>query len=188
MIQWPKLLPLLILLGLLVLPIMPATIVHRVFSMFNSADSSVNSRIPVYQAMLALIRDHPLLGVGLGSDAVRTAIADGGYYHSTTLFVHGHNLYLQIWAETGVFGLIAFLGTMFTAARDGMRVIVGRKAQPLLRSLAAAGIAGLAGTLVFSLADYPWSYPRVMTIFWIVFALLLTTVRLAKRQAAGEAI
>ncbi len=185
-IQWPKLLPLLIVLGLLCVPALPDAVVHRIFTMGNTTDSSVNSRIPVYKAMLGLIRDYPLTGVGLGSDAVREAVSRGGDYHSTTLFVHGHNIYLQIWAETGIFGLIAFLGTMFTAARDGMRVIVGKKAHPMLRSLTAAGIAGLAGTLVFSLADYPWSYPRVMTIFWVVFALLLTAIHLAKCQAKGE--
>ncbi|MBR2666903.1 MAG: O-antigen ligase family protein [Oscillospiraceae bacterium] len=187
-IQWPKLTPLLILLCLLALPAMPDTILHRVFSMLNSTDSSVNSRIPVYKAMLGLIREHPITGVGLGSDAVRSAIASSGHYHSTTLFVHGHDIYLQIWAETGIFGLITFLGAMFTAIRDGMRVIVCRKAQPMLRSLTAAGVSGLAGTLVFSIADYPWSYPRVMTIFWLMFAMLLTAIRLAKREADGEEV
>ena len=33
------------------------------------------------------------------------------------------------------------------------------------------------------LADYLWNYPRVMVIFWFLFAILLSGVKLARRYA-----
>ena len=37
----------------------------------------------------------------------------------------------------------------------------------------------MAGTLLTGMVDYIWAYPRVMCIFWFVFALGLAAVRLS---------
>lgn len=43
--------------------------------------------------------------------------------------------------------------------------------------------AGLAGSLVCGLADYLFTYPRVMLIFWFSVSILLAGVQLSKRAA-----
>ena len=40
-----------------------------------------------------------------------------------------------------------------------------------------------AGVLLDCMADYLWNYPRVMVIFWFVFAILLSGIKLARRAA-----
>jgi O-antigen ligase len=155
---------------------------HRLLSVFNSSDTSISSRVPVYNATFGLIGDYPVTGVGLGNQLLKQMIDKGGYYHNATPFIHAHDIYLQIWAEMGIFGLLAFLGSMLTALHRGMCAVVGKNGPPVLRGLAAAGISGLAGILLFGLVDYPWSYPRVMTVFWMLFALTVTAARLAGRK------
>ena len=46
------------------------------------------------------------------------------------------------------------------------------------RTLTCAAAAALCGSMVCGLADYLWNYPRVMCIFWFVFAVALCGVRL----------
>ena len=41
-----------------------------------------------------------------------------------------------------------------------------------------AAAAALCGAMVCGLADYLWNYPRVMCIFWFVFAAALSGVKL----------
>ena len=37
--------------------------------------------------------------------------------------------------------------------------------------------------MVAGLADYLWNYPRVMSIFWFVFALAIAGVKVCRREA-----
>ena len=46
-----------------------------------------------------------------------------------------------------------------------------------------AACAALCGALVCGLADYLWNYPRVMCIFWFVFAVALGGVKLCEETA-----
>ena len=46
-------------------------------------------------------------------------------------------------------------------------------------STALAVVCGM----VAGLADYLWNYPRVMSIFWFVFALAIAGVKVCRREA-----
>jgi O-antigen ligase len=73
----------------------------------SSSNYSVIERLAHWQAAQNMIVAHPFFGVGFGNygaayDQYRTAnwpIALG----------HAHNYYLNIWAETGIIGLLAYL-------------------------------------------------------------------------------
>ena len=61
-----------------------------------------------------------------------------------------------------------------------------RGAEAALRHMRALGhIASAAGCggMVAGLADYLWQYPRVMSIFWFVFAVSLAGVKVCSREA-----
>ena len=184
----PALLPLFVIAGLLILPLLPESIYNRILSSFNTSDTSISSRKPVYEATAKLIQDKPLWGYGLGSDAIKEAIEDSRRYRGLSPFIHAHNIYLQIWAEMGVFGLASFIAAMFCGFKNGARAIHRKLGSGPLRCLIAALIAGVSGVLVCGIVDYPWSYPRIMLLFWIVFGLLLCGIRLANApQKDGDA-
>ena len=46
----------------------------------------------------------------------------------------------------------------------------------------AACCGSVAGSLLTGMVDYIWAYPRVMCIFWFVFALGLASVKLAGEE------
>lgn len=181
----PRWIPLIIALCFLALPFLPDSILNRLLSIFNMADSSTYTRGYIYSAMLHIIGQNWLFGVGLGASALKFAIEISGVYHASAVFVHAHNIYLQIWAESGIFALIAFLLALFFSMRAGVR---GAKSNspPLLRGIMAGCVSGLAGSLVFGLTDYAWSYPRVMVMFWFIFAVLLAAVKLSRQVNTKE--
>ena len=58
------------------------------------------------------------------------------------------------------------------------------------RSISAAACAAgsaLCGAMVCGLADYLWNYPRVMCIFWFVFAIALAGTKLCCSKSADFA-
>jgi putative inorganic carbon (hco3(-)) transporter len=73
----------------------------------NSSNYSVIERLAHWQAAQNMIVDHPWFGVGFGNYGA-------AYDHYRTVnwpiaLGHAHNYYLNIWAETGIIGLLAYL-------------------------------------------------------------------------------
>ena len=177
----PKLIPAFAVLCVVMVPFLPDTIWHRVLTIFNPADTSTASRIPLYQAALEVIRTSPVSGAGLGTAAVQDYISDFNLYHAEAPFVHAHNFYLQVWIEAGLLGFLGFVGSMLWNIKKAART-VRHCAPSAARTITCAGAAALCGAMVCGLADYLWNYPRVMCIFWFVFALTIA----GSRSAAGR--
>ncbi len=180
-----KLLPLFALVALAAVPILPDTVWNRILTIFNPADTSTSSRFPLYAAALELIQTRPQ-GVGLGSEAVRAAVSDMNLYHGKAPFVHCHNVYLQVWAETGLFGLLALLGSAGWMLKRAARAALGKLGNYETRMVVIGATSAIVGIMVCGFADFIWHYPRVMLVFWFVFALALSGIRLSRLEARGE--
>ena len=177
-----RLIPAFLILGLCAIPFLPDTIFNRILTIFNLEDSSTSSRFPLYAAALEMIQARPVRGAGLGTDAVRLAIKDMNLYHGSSPFVHAHNLYLQIWLETGLIGIVSYLAAMLSGLKSAAKACKFHCPREV-RLITIGAAAAVAGILVNCLADYLWNYPRVMVIFWFLFAILLSGVKLARRYA-----
>ena len=178
----PKLLPLFFALCLLAVPFLPGSIWNRILTIFDASDSSTNSRFPLFKAGLEVITRRPLSGAGLGTAAVQRYVKLLNFYHARTPFVHSHNTYIQVWAELGILGFVGFTGSALWGVKRAARA-VRHCADGAARTLTAAACASLCGSLVCGLADYLWNYPRVMCIFWFVFALALGGAKLCMENA-----
>lgn len=178
----PKLLPVFFILCCAAVPFLPSSIWNRILTIGNTSDSSTASRFPLYQAALRLIQDRPLSGVGLGTAAVQRYVKLHNLYHDPAPFVHSHNTYLQVWTEMGVLGFAGFVGSALWGVKRAARA-VRRCADGAARTITAAACAALCGALVCGLADYLWNYPRVMCIFWFVFAVALGGAKLCMESA-----
>lgn len=183
-----KLIPLFVIAAIAAVPLLPDSIFNRILTITDASDSSTASRFPLYEAALSILKTRPIRGVGLGSDVVRTAISDKNMYFGTSPFVHAHNLYLQVWLEMGILGLLAFIGAMVAGVKGVAKAIRMPNCPTDVKVIAIAGASALVGTLVAGVADYPWNYPRVMLIFWFVFGIMLASIKLAHRASKGEDI
>lgn len=178
-----KLLPALLLAGFALLPLLPDTVFNRILTIFNPNDTSTSSRFPLYEAALRLITRRPVVGAGLGTDAVRLAVKELNLYYGTSPFVHAHSVYLQTWLETGLLGIAAFVASMGWAVKRAARAAAMKTCPLPVRMITIGGASALVGILVCGIADYVWNYPRVMLIFWFLFAVTLSGIKLAKRHA-----
>ena len=181
----PKLIPLFIVLCILCVPLLPDTIWNRILTITNPADTSTASRIPLYQAAVEVIQKSPISGAGLGTATTQAYISDFNLYHGEAPFVHAHNFYLQVWIEMGLLGIIGFVGSMLWNIKNAARV--ARHCGPsAARTITCAACAALCGAMVCGLADYLWNYPRVMCIFWFVFALAIAGVKVCRAENNRE--
>ncbi|MBU4142697.1 O-antigen ligase family protein, partial [Patescibacteria group bacterium] len=91
-------------------------VLARLASSFNLAEGSNLGRLAVWQDSWEIIKKNSIVGVGLGN--YPAAIDFSGAYRSA---ITSHNLYLDIWAETGLLGLLAWLALIFTAVKEAYK-------------------------------------------------------------------
>lgn len=184
MLLRPKLFPVFFVAGCAALAAMPASIINRILSSFTG-DSSMSYRGTIYSAAKALIAQEPF-GVGLGSDVVAETIDSRRLFKTTAGFIHSHNIYLQISAEMGVFAAGSFVLCMLSKLRQGVLSVWRAPENGALKAIAAASTGGLLGAMLFAMADYPWSYPRIMLVFWAVFGILAAAVKLLSQRGKAD--
>lgn len=177
----PSLIPLLGVAGLLIVPFLPDFVVRRLSTITNPQDSSWETRLNILKTMEPVVKDFWYTGIGLGSDAVKRIVRNYPIY-TTTLPPHSHNLYLQIWLETGLVGILSFIGFILHVIKKSVVTLFSKDIDPALGYYIRAGISGLAGILVIACIEYVWFYPRVMLIFWTLISLLISSVHLACRS------
>ena len=183
MFLWkPRYFPLFVAAGICCIPLLPATIWNRILTITNTSDSSTASRVTLYEAAIGVVRTSPITGAGLGTTTVQQFIADHNLYHADAPYVHAHNIYLELWVEAGALGFVSFFAAMLWNIKNAARQ-VRHCADSAARSITAAACCALCGGMVAGLADYLWNYPRVMSIFWFVFALDIAGVKVCRREA-----
>ena len=181
----PRLLPVFAVLALLCVPFLPSSILDRILSIFNFADSSTSSRFALYEAAIRAIGESPLTGIGLGTAAPQKYIAEHALYAGNHAYVHAHNIYLEIWLETGLIGVVSFIGAVVWNIRNAV-LKVRRCCGSAIRLITIGAASALCGIMVAGLADYPWNYPRVMSVFWFVFALSVIGAKMCGMENTEE--
>lgn len=111
-------------LGLLILVgslfILNPGIVERFSLNLYNMDTSSQMRLAFFNSTMHMIKDHPLLGIGWGQFYAVYPMYDYYMQGEIIRIVHAHNMYLNIWAEVGIFGLLGYLYTFFKTIVEGL--------------------------------------------------------------------
>lgn len=93
----------------------------RLLSVFTRIDTSSEMRLAFWESTVAMILDHPFLGIGWGMYFMVYPDYDFYLQGAPVQIVHAHNMYLNYAAEIGIPGALAFLwfffGTLVLALR-----------------------------------------------------------------------
>ena len=143
--------------------------VARFESTFNiSTDGSNLGRIYVWEADKQMIMDHPVTGVGPGLWQ-KTYREHYKLKQETQDLGHSHNNLLQIASESGILGLIGFLGfSFFIFCKSLIHYVKSRNPYDL--SIMFGFISYL---FLFGSIDYTWGNSSGIRIFWIVMGIMI---------------
>ena len=159
--------------------------VTDILSESEEVDNAVLGRATSNLASLNAFVDHPVLGVGPGSYATnysREYANELGLRHFDTNR-RAHNLYFEIAADTGTFGLLFFLGILGVTLLQLWRL---RKAllqrHPDHAEIATALFLALVG-YAFTGVFLHLAYARY---FWFLIAIANAAIWLLQRELDGE--
>ena len=143
--------------------------IARFESTFNiSTDGSNLGRIYVWESDKHMIIDHPVTGVGPGLWQ-KTYREHYKLKQETQDLGHSHNNMLQIASESGILGLIGFLGfSIFVICKSLKNYIKTRNPYDL--SIMVGFISYL---FLFGSIDYTWGNSSGIRMFWIVMGIMI---------------
>jgi putative inorganic carbon (HCO3(-)) transporter len=135
-------------------------------------------RLKLYQNGLYLIRDYPLTGIGLGTF--------GLIYSRYILLVpylflsYSHNLFLSIWLNQGLLGLVSFIWMMLAF----FLLVLHRARRGSSSPLLWGAVLGLTAMLLHGLTDAPQyaESPWIMPVFFAYFGLSVAMLKPAEEN------
>jgi O-antigen ligase len=136
------------------------------FTSVRMKDELVGGRLAINKDALRMWKDHPMIGFGLGNFANAYPRYRSFY---TDFFVNEmHDDYLQVLVETGILGFAACMWFVVTLWVRGIASLRRGWEEGTGSSLRFATLAGCAGILVHSVADFNLHIPANAAIFYVL--------------------
>ena len=140
------------------------------FFIRDSASTDVTSgRLEIYEGMLRLFSQSPFTGTGYRSVEALSPDASG---------LAGHNIYLTILTETGLFGALFFVGLVFVVL-DASKA--GKISRPLLVVVVTIATVELTESSI-----YGWGGPTALSAWLLILGFAASGRFLSEEEPAVE--
>ena len=143
----------------------------------------LNQRLSYWSGALGLLGDFPFSGSGLG---MRTFAEVFAWYHGLPdpyAVSHTHNIYLQAYAEQGVFGLVGLMALLVGGVGLGFRA--ARQAAGPTRWAVGGAAGALLASAIYGLTDQVVSTNLSLGLVFGLLALVAAADRLAVKEFAA---
>lgn len=142
-------------------------------------DESFQYRMHVWKDSLAIVKDFPGFGTGLG--AFSHVYARYQKFPSDLLFTHAENDYFQLWVETGVVGMV-IVGWGILAYGRGTLTAWRRQRSRWPLAIGLGGISALVSMAVHSAVDFNLHIPSNTVTFTVIAALTYVVVHFEREE------
>nr|WP_239476366.1 O-antigen ligase family protein [Megamonas rupellensis] len=165
---------LLALIGLTVILLLSdATLVDRMTSIFTKMDTSSEMRLAFWESTIAMILDHPLLGIGWGSYFMVYPNYDYYMQGNFIKIVHAHNMYLNFMAEIGLFGFASYMVCFFGVIYKTFKAQV-MKLDILVKAMFLGIGLGLSALALNGFTDYVMFNTELSMLVWLFSGIVVS--------------
>ena len=143
--------------------------VGPVAARFGAAGGDLPARLAGWRDAVRIVRDFPLVGVGLGTFERAMLVYQTGDRH--LIFAQAHNDYLQLAAEGGLLVTLPAAVAIAILAGTIWRRFAANDDAPLALWTRAGAVAGLAGIATQSLVEFSLQVPGNAALFALLVAV-----------------
>lgn len=155
-------------------------------------DRSGQIRIGIWQETVKFLSDHPIAGAGLASYQEKVKP-----YHTTVngegieIFHHPHNIFLTMYVNLGLLGLISFILILISFFKIGLSHNTYHVSHNSItirqcNNVSIYLISSMVIVLVMGLVDSPYIKNDLAIMFWLLPALLITSTTQALKPDANK--
>jgi O-antigen ligase len=172
--RW-RLVPIVLVVGAALTQVPP--IEHRLAHEFNPSDpnNSFLERVRLWEATLRMLRQHPVFGAGMSAFQQTIQPYIKGLLTDQQLVMYPHNLVLNFWTETGLLGLVAFIGILIQAFRTSLWG--WRRSANGWRPLCLGVLLAMVAVIVHGMVDVPYWKNDLSLEFWSLLAVSWASLR-----------
>jgi O-antigen ligase len=145
--------------------------VDRAVDRFGRASSDAGGRFAAWSDTVAIIRDFPLFGTGVG--AYERAMLLYQTSGRDVMYADAHNDYLQIVAEGGLLVVVPALAAIGLVAFIVRRRLTSGDDDPLTYWTRVGAVAGIAGIAAQSIVEFSLHMPGNRVLFAVLLALAM---------------
>lgn len=164
---------------LLVIFISAALLINKALIPDILSFTSVSDRSTMWKNSWEIFKKHPIIGNGLNTFYVNYEKVRNDEFKNKK-GSYAHNCYLQMAAEIGLLGLIAFLCFIVALFRKAIVALKNIK-DPLYNSIAMGLIFGILAFLVHSFFDTNLYSLNLSALFWLSSGFLISVINAAKK-------
>ena len=149
------------------------------------------SRFIIWDTAYGIFKDHPVLGIGLGSFAkeYKNTVVDRSLKRNVPLkdwqkkhlreLSHAHNNYIHMLAENGLVGFLGYvLAFGFILCKNIKNYLLNKNPYALMI------VGSTAALLLQGLTEYNFGNSSVMKIYWLVLGCLVVLARFYNKEDA----
>jgi O-antigen ligase/lipoprotein NlpI len=141
---------------------------------------NIKRRIAIWKFTVLMIKDHPLLGSGLGTFKYNSLSYQAKFFdqgQNRSLYPYGiadktHNEYLQLWAELGILGLGIFFWIIITYFSYGIKLLKRTKDR-YKQGIVIGLMGGVVAVLIDAIFGFPLHLPATIVLFWLFIGLIV---------------
>lgn len=150
--------------GLFVLLLLIPQTRGNIVEVFETKDTSTDVRLVMWKGAARIIEDHPIAGTGLASfPLVYDEYKENSHVE---YFPNPDNLYLTLWIEMGLAGVLVFLAIVVQFFREGLPKAKGN-------AYIVGLMAAMVAILIHGFLDTPYFKNDLAIQFWIFIGLMV---------------
>lgn len=154
-----------------VVAVLPSSVFKRLAEV-RIVDIAVGERFKIWSACFDIIGNNFFLGIGAGSDNLHQRLV----HDYNIAWPHAHNLYLEIFVEGGIVGLLLIGAVLAFIVRDALRLI-SRNGK--WKVFGMCTLSAVAAILMMSLTEFTFQTPKELQAIMVVLGFLEAALRLS---------
>jgi len=163
----------------------PGTVISKIKGRISvtqfTQGSSLKRRIAIWKFTGMMIKDHPILGSGIGTFKYNSLNYQAKFFdqgENRRLYPYGiadkvHNEYLQLGAEIGILGLGIFFWLIITCFYYGIKLLKRLK-DKYKQGIVIGLMGGVMAVLVDAIFGFPLHLPATLVLFWLFIGLIIS--------------
>lgn len=132
-------------------------------------------RIAFYKSSIQMIKDHPVIGVGINTFSkayYKYKVTDVDIITADTCYAH--NNYLQMAGEIGLVGLGIFLWILIALFLELKKIYINKEQLSFVKNAALGLACGALAFLLNGLTESSFYFSKIVVVFWFMAGLALS--------------